>query len=189
MGGELSTQMNAYELNALSELNQIAASEREALQRAELEIASHEVRISQEEHAAGLRARATAVQSEAYWHAEAVASATRAHHEMRAQTERHAQAEEAAVTAMRAGFLVMEHNLAEESARREAEQRRVIQQQLEDHVASRRDQEAAAASLADGPRCRGGLPAMSMVGFVPLPPTAPKARVRKALCDASLSLM
>jgi hypothetical protein len=79
VGEELSSRINAYELNARNELIQIAASEREALRRAELGIASHEARESQEEHAAGLRARASAAQSEAYWHAEAVASATRAH--------------------------------------------------------------------------------------------------------------
>ncbi len=96
VGEELSSRINAYELNARNEIIQVAASEREALRRAELEIASHEARESQEEHAAGLRARASVAQSVTYWHAEAFAFATRAHQEMRAQTERHARAAQAA---------------------------------------------------------------------------------------------
>ena len=54
MGAQLTSQLNACELNARDEVNQIAASERKAVRRAELVIASHEARESQEEHAASL---------------------------------------------------------------------------------------------------------------------------------------
>ena len=175
VGAEVTAQLDAYQANAQSALNSIAAGERQAAEQAEAaaaEQAEQAVRfaqacareeqrvttiLAQERLLEEQRIHAQLTAREALWQDQAREAAATAQTQLAEQIALNNRAEASAVAEVRERFQQMERNMAAENARREAETRQAIDRALADRLQNLRSIDGPRASPTDGSP-HGGTP-------------------------------
>ena len=166
-GTQLAAQLDAYQRNATDEFNILAVAEREARNRTEAAALAAENR---EAEAATRNAREITSRSEAYWQAEATNAAALARAQATEHAEQARRAEAMAVADLQNRFHLMEHNMAEENARRIAEQRQDAERQLASYIASLRPLIATPVVSEAGSRYRDTTSGITAGAAVDHPP-------------------